>query len=772
MRKLTMLLLTLLSFTGVVKAQEEDVKAKIGEECYATLQDAIDAAEDGETVTLQEDVITSEIIVIDKAITLDGKTKTLTSTAGRAINVTGADGVKIKNLYIDAKGERGINIIQNATNVTINSVNAKAANYAVNVASSAPNAKVIIDSSHLTGLNVVNIAAAGAQVTVNYCTLVCNDQNKNENYAALMLGQEATNATITATNMTFEINGDSQKAMCSATNGTITIGGSQDDVNKSVAVIEYQNSYYYSFSSLEDAISYAKAGETVKLVNDVTASEIIVINKAITLDGNNKTLTSTAGRAINVTGANGATIQNIVIKANGERGINIIQNATNVTISDVDVSAKNYAVNAATSAPNTVISISDSELSGLNVVNIAAPGAQITVDGTTLNCNDQSDAEGYAALCLGQEADGASIRATDVTFNITCDEATPSHKAKCNVATGSITIGGSEDEVKKAVAVVEYLPGPYYYAFSSLQAAFDKAKEGETVKLVNDVVVDEAVKINKLVTLDFNGFKITPADNFSASAFEVTGELCFKNKAEGSIADGLIYYIINDADYKAEAGKTFNLTENKEGVSIAYKRTFSHDGWQVLYVPFDIPVSLTQDKFEVYSITGISDVVELEQVTNGTLTLNAHTPYIIKVHADKVNEELYISGAAATTLYKPADEPYTATYGDYTITGTYTSKAIEAGQQYVLTNGEWCQLSEAAVTNEQNILGAFRVYLTANGASNASVLRNVINGENATAIDELKATENVNGVIYDLSGRRVEKAVKGVFIVNGKVVVK
>ena len=549
-----MLLFFLLAFVGVVRAQEVHV-AKIEEQGYATLVEAISAATAGQTVTLLKDVTTSEIIVIDKAITLNGKNKTLTSTAGRAINVTGADGVTIENLYIDAKGERGINIIQNATNVTINSVTAVAANYAVNVASSAPNAKVIIYSSYLTGLNVVNIAAAGAQVTVNYCTLVCNDNTDSENYAALVLGKDATGASIVATNTEFDIKGDSQKAKCSATNGTITISGSQDDVNKSVAVIEYQNDYYYSFSSLEGAFSYAKAGETVKLVNNVT--------------------------------------------------------------------------------------------------------------------------------------------------------------------------------------------------------------------------VDKAISVDKLVTLDFNGFKITPADNFSASAFEVTGELCFKNKAEGSIADGLIYYIINDADYKAEAGKTFNLTEDKEGVSIVYKRTFGHDGWQVLYVPFDIPVSLTQDKFEVYSITDISDVVELEQVTNSTLTLNANTPYIIKVHANKVNEELHISGAGATTLYKPADEPYTAIYGNYTITGTYTSKAIAAGEEYVLTNGMWCQLTEKAVTDGKNILGAFRVYLTADGENTPSEVRFVINNSDATAIDELEAENgNVKAEVYDLSGRRVEKAEKGIFVVNGKKVVK
>ena len=162
----------------------------------------------------------------------------------------------------------------------------------------------------------------------------------------------------------------------------------------------------------------------------------------------------------------------------------------------------------------------------------------------------------------------------------------------------------------------------------------------------------------------------------------------------------------------------------------------------------------------------------MEQVTNGTLTLNAHTPYIIKVHADKVNEELHISGAAATTLYKPADKPYTAKYDNFTINGTYSSMAIDAESQYVLTNGLWCQLTEKAVTDGNNILGAFRVYLTANG-ENTSEVRFVINNSDATAIDELKAENgNVKAEVYDLSGRRVEKAVKGIYVVNGKKVVK
>ena len=42
-----------------------------------------------------------------------------------------------------------------------------------------------------------------------------------------------------------------------------------------------------------------------------------------------------------------------------------------------------------------------------------------------------------------------------------------------------------------------------------------------------------------------------------------------------------------------------------------------------------------------------------------------------------------------------------------------------------------------------------------------------------TGIDELKGENGKeNSAVYDLSGRRVQKAQKGIFIQNGKVMVK
>ena len=55
-----------------------------------------------------------------------------------------------------------------------------------------------------------------------------------------------------------------------------------------VALVEGANGGLHTnyAGKVEAAIKAAKAGQTIKLVRDITASQIITIDKAITLDGN------------------------------------------------------------------------------------------------------------------------------------------------------------------------------------------------------------------------------------------------------------------------------------------------------------------------------------------------------------------------------------------------------------------------------------------------------------------------------------------------------
>ena len=275
---------------------------------------------------------------------------------------------------------------------------------------------------------------------------------------------------------------------------------SVNPVSDHVAMIGEQG-----YATLAEAIAAAQVGDTIGIQADVNASEIIIIDKGITLDGNGHTLTSTAGRAINVSGANGVTIQKLTINASGERAINIIQNATNVTIDNVTAASANYTVNVASSALGAVVAIKNSNLTGLNVVNVASAGADITIDNTTLTTVDNAANEGYASICLNKDAVTGKIVATQTTVNITGSNAGDSKVAKNGAEGGYVSVNGSTDDVACDVAYISY--GDNYYGFATIEAAIAKAEPGETVVLIRNVELSEALTIpaDKKITLDLNG---------------------------------------------------------------------------------------------------------------------------------------------------------------------------------------------------------------------------------------------------------------------------
>ena len=500
--------------------------AKVGKTYYSDFAEAYAAAQAGQTVTLYADLEMSEILVLDKAITLDGNGKTLTSTATRAINIETEGNVGIKNLTIDAKGERAINVINKPANVTIEKVTAVAENNAVMIATSAGAAKVTIDGCDFTGLAVVNVAGAGAQVAINDTKITNVDASKAENYGAITVYSTATNAKVTVTGGSITVADDSKKAYIFAEGATVT---GVDQIGQIVAMIGDAG-----YETLTEAIADAKEGQTVKMVYDVTLSEILVINKAITLDGNGKKLTSTAtgseARAINVSGADGVTIKNLTIDAKGQRAINVIQNATNVIIDGVTATAANYTVNVAGSAANAVVAIKNSTLNGLCTVNVAAAGAKVTVDNSTVNCNDNNTTvgESYAALSLNKEAVGGSIVATNTTINVT--EGSDSMKGRNGAENGTVTIDNSTDGVAVMVAAITYEGTDNYHAFATLKAAVEFAQAGQTVTLLRDVT-GAGVVIDKDITIDFNGKTYTVNQTVGSTGTTTLGLQILKDNA-------------------------------------------------------------------------------------------------------------------------------------------------------------------------------------------------------------------------------------------------
>jgi hypothetical protein len=217
-----------------------------------------------------------------------------------------------------------------------------------------------------------------------------------------------------------------------------------------------------------------------------------------------------------------------------------------------------------------------------------------------------------------------------------------------------------------------------------------------------------------------------------------------------------------------------------------------------LYVPFEIPVEMLGDDYEVatfhayhettdangYVVEG-SAYVELLKITEGTLLANR--PYLIKAtneEALQMNLEL-----ADVKLYGATSDRHivtcsNATY-NFAFSGTYEEAdraklGYEAGKTvcYAMSDGTLAAMSEKAT------LGAYRIYMTSTvkddahyvptPAARAIALR-VIGEESTdgtTVIYDVEADDQTADSIYDLQGRRVQEPQKGgLYIVNGKKVI-
>lgn len=172
-------------------------------------------------------------------------------------------------------------------------------------------------------------------------------------------------------------------------------------------------------------------------------------------------------------------------------------------------------------------------------------------------------------------------------------------------------------------------------------------------------------------------------------------------------------------------------------------------GWATLMLPFnaEIPTGL-----KVWSCTGEENgVLTLEEVES----IVANTPYVV---SGEVGEYTFADYGLAK------QDAYAGTM----FTGTYAETLAPVGS-YVLQNGANGFGFYKVADGKQPTVGAYRCYI--NASESAAPMFSLERGEGTTSIEDAELT-NETVVIYDLAGRRVEKMEKGIYIVNGKKVIR
>ena len=310
---------------------------------FDTLQAAIDAAQDGETVTLLADA--TEDVAINKSVTLDLHGKTLTNTnAGKAtISVRGGT-VTVKNGNVaGGTGYYNIEVTRDSNaNLTLADVTATAGNTGSSMIDNW-GTLTIESGSYSGGLNVVK-SEEGSTLRITGGTFTL-DYAPSSGYTAVILvygdttisgGEFVQTATPKWGNPQVVMTGvvEGYTAITRVTGGHFTnkksgsnifhgLGKATSDnfevsggtFNKSISegfcadgFIPTKNAdgtygvkegHYVAqigskkYETLADAIRLAAKGKTITLLTDVEQNTQLTINKNITLDLNGKTIKNT-----------------------------------------------------------------------------------------------------------------------------------------------------------------------------------------------------------------------------------------------------------------------------------------------------------------------------------------------------------------------------------------------------------------------------------------------------------------------------------------------
>ena len=485
---------------------------------------------------------------------------------------------------LQAYGNKGIAI----TGITVN--NGK------NGISAGTSTNVVIDNSTITatGYGVRADGDGAYDVTINGTTTITAEMpvvvRKTTGAYDLSIGTDVTLAT-TGEYQVIMTTGDDGTYEHPTANATATI---KSDVTSIFGFEAKNNNNVYDvyYTALSNAYAKAQDNETITLLRNVELAEIFTIDKAITLDGGNKTLTSAAGRAINIDFAGEVNIQNLTIAGSTgcERGINIINEAGTTNLSNVKVSnVSHYAVHVATSAGAAKVNIENSNLSAWGALAIYGKGSEVNVENTTMlgtntytgESNDFSTVQ-YGAENVTININGGSITAkssdeyrnqailsesgneqyttssagTKVTLNtelkfegsntsyldIELDE-TIIIKVKADYADelqeegwATVALTGEDEGLVQVIPAVAKI-GETYYA--TLAKAIAAATAGQTIEFIANITED--VTVNKSVTIDGADFEYTGTmtlNNINVTIQKVAfvkGQV-YKHKSTGSNA--------------------------------------------------------------------------------------------------------------------------------------------------------------------------------------------------------------------------------------------
>lgn len=234
----------------------------------------------------------------------------------------------------------------------------------------------------------------------------------------------------------------------------------------------------------------------------------------------------------------------------------------------------------------------------------------------------------------------------------------------------------------------------------------------------------------------------------------------------GTLGEGQVYLKIgnNSPMHAQEAFRVIvNWVAEKDNASawifeeveeFSHTTTITEAGWSTIVLGFNAEIP---DGVEAYAVSSTdNDCATLTPITG---VLAAGEAVVLK------NTGTYQFAYTTTTPTEIENNLLDGTLFDRNVSqNAYVLSKSTSGIGFYKA-----ALNQAEGTAFKN--NANKAYLPIEGTSEANVLRILFDGTE-TAIEGIEAENTADAVVYDLAGRRVQKAQKGLYIVNGKKVIK
>lgn len=291
------------------------------------------------------------------------------------------------------------------------------------------------------------------------------------------------------------------------------------------------------------------------------------------------------------------------------------------------------------------------------------------------------------------------------------------------------------------------VPAAQVVTVAELNADYDKY-ESMYVTVQNAIVTSALSSRNATISQDSQEYNVYDKNNgLSATALSTANAIANVVGFPGKFNTTLQLNVFNDVDVE-ETG--YNLAVSAAGYATYFNSTEA----------FTMPTGATG---YVWNAGNIADVYAPAQV------VPANEPLVVKAPAGNYalwfttsTEETYKSYGYNDLEGTDVETPITDDDAYY-----FYGLSLNASHDPASVGFYWMNPTGAAFTN-----GAHKAYLKL--AKNTFVGSQAVNGfpfnGTTTGIEQIEAGADAKNAIYDLSGRRVNKAAKGIYILNGKKV--